>query len=106
MVGALMIARVARTMDRVAGVGLGPEVAVLDLEVVSDVAYVDITVDHQAFGEILQPRHAEPEVPLGVGDRQLHTSFLLAIFRNIFPREGTAVLAAIGAEEIEGSAPP
>jgi hypothetical protein len=43
-------------------------------------------------------------VPLGVGDRQLLTRFLLTILGDIFPREGTAVLAAKGAEELEGSA--
>jgi hypothetical protein len=45
-------------------------------------------------------------VPLGVGDGQLFSSFLLAILGDIFPCEEIAVLALEGAEELKGSAPP
>ena len=61
----------------------------LIFEVVAKIVYVDIAIDHQALhGEILQPRHPQPKMPLGVGDRQFLSSFLLAIFGDIFPREG------------------
>ena len=86
--------------------GSVPNSLVLDLEVLAQIVYVDITVDHQPFGDILQPRHPQPEVTLGVGDGQLLPSLLLAIFGDIFPRERIAVLAPEGAEELEGSAPP
>ena len=106
MVGALVIAGVTRTMDRVAGVGFGTEILVLDLEVLAQIVDVDITVDHQALGDIFQPRHPQPEVTLGVGDGQLLSGLLLAIFGDIFAREGIALLAPEGAEELNGSAPP
>jgi hypothetical protein len=93
-------------VDRVAGVGLGTEIAVLNLEVVPEIVYVDITDDHQTFGYILQPRHPQPEVPLGVGDGQLFPGLLLAILGDIFARERVAMFALEGAEELEGSAPP
>ena len=86
--------------------GSVPNSVVLDLEVLAQIVEVDITVDHQPFGDILQPRHPQPEVTLGIGDGQLLASLLLAIFGDIFPRERIAVLAPEGAEELEGSAPP
>jgi len=70
------------------------------------IVYFDVAVDHQALGEILQPRHPEPKVSLGVGDRQRLSGFLLTIFGDIFPREGMSMLVPEGAEELEGSAPP
>ena len=106
MVGAFVVARVTRSVDRVAGIGIGAVLVVPDLEVVAKIVYVDIAIDHQALGEILQPRHPQPKMPLGVGDRQFLSSFLLAIFGDIFPREGIGVPAPEGAEKLEGSAPP
>ena len=106
MVGALVIAGVTWSVDRVAGVGLGPEFLGLDLEVLPQVIDLDVTVDHQALGHILQTRYPQPEMTLGVGDRQLLSSLLLAIFGDIFARERIAMLAPEGAEELKGSAPP
>jgi hypothetical protein len=45
-------------------------------------------------------------VPLRVSDRQLLASLLPAVLGDISLREGIAVLAPVGAEELEGSAPP
>jgi hypothetical protein len=79
---------------------------VLDVKVIAQVAYVDITIDHQALGEILQPRHPEAKVPLGIGDGELLPSLLLAIFRDVFARKGMALLAPEGSKELESSPPP
>src|SRR5262245_45814267 len=45
-------------------------------------------------------------MPLGVGDGQLCSGFLLAILSDIFPRKNIAVFAPEGAEELKGSPPP
>jgi putative transposase len=105
MVGALVIAGVAWSVDRVAGVGIDTEL-VLDLEVLAQVVDVDITVNHQPFGDIFQPRHPQPKMTLGIGDRQLLARLLLAIFGDIFTRERIAVLAPEGDEQLERPAPP
>ena len=81
-------------------------IVVLDLGVVAQIVYVDITVDDQALREVVQPRHPQSKVPLGVGDGQLFPSFLLAIFGDIFSGEDIAVLALEGAEELKRSPPP
>jgi hypothetical protein len=46
VVGAFVIARIARTVDRISDVGLGTEIAVLDLEVVAQIVSVDIAINH------------------------------------------------------------
>jgi len=45
-------------------------------------------------------------MPLGVGDGQFFSGFLLAILSDIFPREDIAVVAPKGAEELKGSTHP
>jgi hypothetical protein len=57
VVGTFVTARVARRMDRIAGVGLGPILIFLDLEVVTQIVDVHIPVDDQPSCEILQPRY-------------------------------------------------
>ena len=64
----LMAARFAQTVDGVAGVGRATVVVFLDFEVIAQIIEFDVTVNHQAFGEVVQPRHPKSEVPLGVGD--------------------------------------
>src|SRR3954451_3312656 len=88
-----------------AGVPFGVVVVLLAL-VLAEIVELDVTVDHQPSGHISQPRHAQPEVPLGVGDRQLFASLLLLIFGDVFAREGMALLAAEGAKQLKGSSPP
>src|SRR5262245_57843378 len=106
MVGALMVARVAQAMDREAGVGLGSVLVLLELEIIAQIVELDVTVDDKPLGEILQPRHAQAEMPFRVGDGQLLARLLLAVFGHVFARENVAVLASERAEEVDRSAPP
>ena len=106
MVGPLVIAGVALTVDRVAGVGLASELVVPNLEVFAQIVDINVTVDNQALCQVIQPRHPQRQVTLGVGDRQLLSSLLLAIFGDIFPREDITVLAMEGTDKLERSAPP
>src|SRR5262249_21856502 len=101
-----MRARVAQTVNRVAGIGLRPVLVFLDLEVVAQIVDFDVSVDHQAFGEVLQPRYPQAEVALRIGDRQLISSLPTAMLGDVLAREGIAVLAPEGAEELQGSPPP
>ena len=55
------------------------------VEVVAEIIELDVAIDHQAFGHVLQSGHAQPEVPLRIGDRKLLARLLLAVLRDIFP---------------------
>jgi hypothetical protein len=87
---------------------LGAVLVVLDLKVVAEIIeYLDVTFDRRHLGEIVQPRHAQPEVPLRVGDGQFVARVSVTVFGDIVTRERIAVLAPECAEEIEraGCAP-
>jgi hypothetical protein len=106
MVGPLVVAGIAQTVNRVSGVGLSSVFVFLELEVIAQIIEFDVPVDDQASREIVQPRHPQSEVPLWVRNGQFLARLPLAKFGNVFPREGFAVLALKTAEEFDGSPPP
>ena len=67
---------------------LGAVLVVLDLKVVAEIIDLGVAFDGQAFEEIVQPRHAQPEVPLRVGDGQFVARVSVTVFGDIVTREG------------------
>jgi hypothetical protein len=57
----------------------------LTLEVAAQVIDLDVAIDHQAFGPILHPRHAQPDVPLRIGDGQLLPQLAVAVLGQVPP---------------------
>src|SRR5262245_59649576 len=68
VVRALVVARVARAVDRVAGVGLDAVFVFFALKVVAEIVDLDVTINHKALGHVLEPRHPQSKVALRVGD--------------------------------------
>jgi hypothetical protein len=93
-------------MNRIAGVGLGSVLILLELEVIAQIVELDVTVDDEPFGEILQPGNTQAEMSFGVGDGQLRASLLLAVFGYVFSCKNVTMLAFEGAEEVERPPPP
>ena len=58
MIGAFMVTCVAQAMDRIAGVGLGSVAVILELGVIASIVELNVTVDDETLGEILQPGNA------------------------------------------------
>lgn len=106
MIGPLVAAGIAQTVDRVSGVGLSSVFVFLELEVIAQIIEFDVPVDNQASREIVQSRHPQSEVPLRVRNGQFLARLPLAKFGNVFPRESFAVLALKTSEEFDGSPPP
>ena len=54
VVGAFVVARIGRALDRIPSVGVRAVLVFLDVEVVAEIVELDVAIDHQASGHVLQ----------------------------------------------------